>query len=230
MKIFMFFLSFSVIFCFYTPVFAEAETYRAGTEPLFIVDAGHGGADGGAVGVDGTYEKDLNLDLSLKLAELFYLADIDFVLTRDTDDDTDGDPESFVKRSDILARAECAEKYPSAVFIMIHMNSSTGVNDKGFQVFYGHLSEKSEDIAKTVYEAVSSSGLATRMREVKKAPSTVYLTKNIANPALLVECGFISNADDCALLTDGVYRQKLALVLFSAFCDISCESARSGDR
>ena len=128
MKTFVFFLSFFMVFFCSFPISAE-------NSPDFIIDPGHGGADGGAVGIDGTYEKDLNLDLSLKLAELFYLADIDFVMTRSTDDDTDGDSSSFLKREDIFARVDLAAKYPSAVFVMIHMNSSTGVNDKGFQVF-----------------------------------------------------------------------------------------------
>lgn len=212
MKTFVFFLSFFMVFFFSVPISAE-------NQPTFIIDAGHGGTDGGAVGLDGTLEKDLNLDLSLKLAELFYLADTDFILTRSFDDDTDGDPSSFSKRADILSRAALAAKYPSAVFVMIHMNSSTGKNDKGFQVFYGHKAAASETVANNIHTAVESSCLANRMREVKKAPSSVYLTEHVENTAVLVECGFISNEDDLRLLREPLYRQKLALVLFSALLE-----------
>lgn len=209
MKTFVFFLSFFIVFFSSLPFSAE-------NSPEFIIDAGHGGADGGAVGIDGTNEKDLNLDVALKLSDLFYLAGVGHIMTRTSDCDTDGDPSSFRKRDDILTRASLAAEFPSAVFVMIHMNSSTGANDKGFQVFYGHKSPESENVAKKIYSAVSGSELSNRMREVKKAPSSVYLTETVENPAVLVECGFISNTEDAALLTDECYRQKLALVLLSA--------------
>lgn len=212
MKTFVFFLSFFI-------VFFSSLTLSAENTPEFIIDAGHGGADGGAVGIDGTYEKELNLDVSLKLSDLLYLAGVDHIMTRTSDCDTDGDPSSFNKRDDILARSAVAKQYPSAVFVMIHMNSSTGAKDKGFQVFFGHRSPESENAAQKIYSAVSASGLTNRMREVKKAPSSVYLTETVENTAVLVECGFISNTDDCRLLTDECYRQKLAVVLLSALCE-----------
>lgn len=211
MKTFVFFLSFFIVFFCSFPFSAEIS-------PEFIIDAGHGGADAGAIGIDGTYEKDLNLDVALKLSDLLYLSGTTHSMTRTYDSDTDGDPSSFIKRNDILSRASLAAANPSAVFVMIHMNSSTGANDKGFQVFYGHRSAESENFAQRIYSAVSLSGLATRMREIKKAPSSVYLTETVENAAVLVECGFISNAEDIMLLTDECYRQKFAVVLLSALC------------
>jgi len=180
---------------------------------LVILDAGHGGADCGAIGVNDVYEKDLNLSTVLMLRDLCELAGFDCVLTRSTDDDTDGDTLSFNKTADIYARRDLAEKYPDSLFVSIHMNYSTGKNDRGFQVFYGINGEAA---AAEIHDAVEKSSLAYRMREVVESPSNIYLMKHIQSPAVLVECGFISNEGDAELLYDNLYREKLSLVLFSA--------------
>lgn len=180
-----------------------------------IIDPGHGGTDGGASGIGDIAEKHFNLSLSLKLRDIFVLSGYSVIMTRDTDDDTDGET-GFNKKQDIHNREAIADNNPKLPYISIHMNYSLASRDKGFQVFYGSQNSESRVLAEAVHLYVENSGLANRMREVKAAPDTVYLMQNMVNPAILVECGFLGNDEDFALLSDAAYREKLALVLYAA--------------
>ncbi len=195
-------------------IIAFNETNKS-VRPTVIIDPGHGGADGGAIGLHDVPEKHFNLSTALKLYDLMLLCGYDAKLTRNSDDDTDGEA-GFNKKNDIFSREELGKKYPEAVFLSIHMNSSTSVKDKGFQVFYGNKNSESYSLGEYIYKGMSESNLATRMRELKASPTTVYLMKNLKNPCVLIECGFIKNAEDFALLSDEKYRQKLAMVFLSA--------------
>ena len=199
----------------FTPQICAFAAANSPARPLVIIDPGHGGADGGAVGLAGAAEKHFNLSTALKLADLMTLSGYEVLLTRTTDDDTDGTPE-FNKRQDILAREALGRTYPQAPFISIHMNSSASPNDKGFQVFYGTQNAASKDLCAQVYTQAEKSNLTTRLREQKAAPNTVYLMQNLPNPCVLAECGFIRNAQDFNLLSSPVYRLKLAMVLLAA--------------
>ena len=185
------------------------------SKKTIIIDPGHGGADGGATGLKGLSEKHLNLSLSMKMRDLFILCGYDVLMTRTTDDDTDGQ-DGFHKRDDILNREAVANENPEAVFLSVHMNASPASRDKGFQVFYGWKNPKSKTLAEEIHSCMTECGLATRMREVKIAPDTVRLMKSIENPCILLECGFIGNEEDFALLTQPDYRQKLALAFVTA--------------
>ena len=178
-----------------------------------IIDPGHGGQDGGAVGITGVYEKDLNLQMSMFLKEYFENAGVKVIMTRTEDADTDG-MEGFHKTEDIMNRYYLSQRYPDGIFLSVHMNSSTSSADKGFQVFYGSENETSKDLAQYVYDSVEESALVTRLREVKAAPRTVYLMNHLTSPCILLECGFISNTADSELLTDSAYAKDLAYVLF----------------
>lgn len=190
-----------------------------------IIDPGHGGEDGGAIGIGGLSEKHLNLSLSLKMRDLFILCGYDVIMTRTTDDDTDGQ-EGFHKRDDIMNREAVAKENPDALFLSVHMNASPSARDKGFQVFYGTKNPESKILAEEVHSLMTASGLATRMREVKASPDTVYLMKAIENPCILLECGFMGNEEDFALLTQADYRQKLAFVFTAATANFFRNSAK----
>lgn len=192
--------------------FYETNNY---VRPVVIIDPGHGGTDGGATGLQNISEKHFNLSTAMKLYDLMLLSGYDAKLTRNSDDDTDGEA-GFNKKKDILTRENLGKEYPDAVFLSIHMNSSTSSMDKGFQVFYGSKNPESVSLAEFIHKEMSACNLATRMRELKAAPNTVYLMKNLPNPCVLIECGFIKNNEDFSLLSDEKYRQKLALVILSA--------------
>lgn len=179
---------------------------------VIIIDAGHGGDDGGAVSIGGICEKDLNLAMSKSLSSNLEAMGYHVIMTRTDDTDTDGE-EGFNKRKDILNRLKYTEQYPNSLFISVHMNSSTSSTDKGFTVFYGKKNELSKKIAENIYYAVENFAYTSRLRDVKEAPDSVYLMNNCTVPAILVECGFISNKTDEALLIDEKYREDLSYIL-----------------
>lgn len=183
-----------------------------------IIDPGHGGKDSGAIGIGKVLEKDLNLDVALNLRDFFQSAGYNTIMTRETDDDTDGS-ESFNKTQDILKRASYTVEYPNSIYISIHMNSSGSSNDKGFQVFYGWINKDSKNLAQSVYNVIKKSEIINRLREVKKSPETVYIFKKVTVPAVLIECGFIRNKEDFALLNDAEYRKTLAFILFCGIAE-----------
>ena len=179
---------------------------------VIIIDSGHGGDDGGAVSIGGICEKDLNLAMSKSLSSNLEAMGYHVIMTRTDDTDTDGE-EGFNKRKDILNRLKYTEQYPNSLFISVHMNSSTSSTDKGFTVFYGEKNELSKKIAENIYYAVENFAYTSRLRDVKEAPDSVYLMNNCTVPAILVECGFISNKTDEALLIDEKYREDLSYIL-----------------
>ena len=179
---------------------------------VIIIDAGHGGDVGGAGSIGGICEKDLNLAMSKSLSSNLEAMGYHVIMTRTDDTDTDGE-EGFNKRKDILNRLKYTEQYPNSLFISVHMNSSTSSTDKGFTVFYGEKNELSKKIAENIYYAVENFAYTSRLRDVKEAPDSVYLMNNCTVPAILVECGFISNKTDEALLIDEKYREDLSYIL-----------------
>ena len=163
---------------------------------------------------DGSCEKDYNLANAKKLRIFFDMAGFDTVMTRDTDDDTDGDGSGFSKKKDIRNRVEIAESAADSILLSIHANLSTAERDKGFTAFYGVKREDSQLFAEKITEACADTDLCTRIRDVKKAPSTVYIQQNVDRVSVLIECGFLSNHEDLALLKSDEYRQKLMFAVF----------------
>ena len=187
--------------------------------PTVIIDAGHGGEDGGAVGVDGVYEKDLNLAIALELEEMLRTAGISTRLTRDTDIllyDRNSDYMGQKKAQDMAARVAIAEEYEDAVFISIHMNTFTQAKYSGLQVYYSENSPKSAELAETVQTLVAQSLQPNNTRKIKPSGTNIYLLEKITHPAILIECGFISNPEECALLGTAEYRHRLCMTIFSA--------------
>ncbi len=186
--------------------------------PAVIIDAGHGGQDGGATGVNGSNEKDINLAMALCMRDIFLFGGYDVIMTRTEDTDTDGQ-DGFHKHDDIVARAAVGQQNPDAIFLGVHMNASGAARDQGFTAFYGRKSERSKALADSISAAVGKSGLTTRLRDVKMSPDTVYIFKTIPNTSVLVEFGFMTNPDDCALLSQPDYRTAFAATVF---CGVTC--------
>ncbi len=218
------FITFVLVLCICFAAFPLLQSEGTEEDFVIILDAGHGGEDGGAVSASGKCEKDLNLDMTLKLSEKLSSMGYETVLTRTEDSDTDNET-GFNKRKDILNRLAFTEKYPNSVFISVHMNSSTSPNDKGFQVFYGKKNGLSVNLAEAVHFTVENFAYTSRLREVKIAPDSVYLMVNSSVPSALVECGFISNKTDETLLLDEKYRDGLS---YSIACGIDKFCVESG--
>lgn len=186
------------------------------TQKTVIVDAGHGGDDGGAIGIDGTVEKDINLDIALKLEKILKFYGFNVIMTRTQDVMTcDDGLDSLRKRkiSDIHNRFELMRKNPGAIFISVHQNKFEDSSQHGTQVFYSGNDERSKELAEAIQTSVTLTLQRKNDRVVKKSGSGIYLLYHAKIPAVLVECGFISNSDEVKKLKDESYRMKLAILI-----------------
>lgn len=184
--------------------------------PTVILDAGHGGIDGGAVGVDGTNEKDINLSITLKTDEMLRAAGFNTLLVRDSDTLICDDGLSSVrekKSSDLHNRMKIMEQTDNCLFLSIHQNSYPSASSNGTQVFYSPNDEASGQIALSLQNTVRSLLQPDNKRKTKKSTTSVYLLYYATKPAVMVECGFITNAEDCRKLNDEDYQNKMAFAI-----------------
>ncbi len=188
------------------------------SEPCLIIDAGHGGEDGGAVGVLGTLEKDLNLAVASTMECYAKVLGIPVQMTRSEDCLLSGDAVSARKNADLKNRTLIAKEHPKAVFLSIHMNSFVGAKCQGLQVFYSKNHERSKEIAQSIQELCATVLQKDNTRVPKAAGSNIYLLDRIQNPAVLVECGFISDAEEEQRLCSEKYQKQTALMILGAVC------------
>ncbi len=187
--------------------------------PTVIIDAGHGGEDGGTSGEDGTLEKHLNLAIALELEQMLRSMGVKTRLTRTEDIllyDRNSDYVGHKKAQDAAARIAIAEEYDSAVFISIHMNSFPQKKYYGLQVYYSELSPESFKVAEQIQALTVKNLQPDNKRQIKPIGKNVYIMNKIEHPAVLVECGFLSNPEECALLSSKEYQSKLSLVICGA--------------
>ena len=187
------------------------------TSITVIIDAGHGGADGGAVGVTGVLEKDINLAISKQLESMFRLCGINTVMTRNDDRllYKEGQ-ESRKKFYDLKNRTDLVNSYENAILISIHQNKFPIEKYSGLQVYYSQNEKDSEKIAGLIQSKTAQHLQPENKREIKKAGRNIYILNNAKLPAVLVECGFLSNGREEANLSDINYQKKIAAVIFSA--------------
>ena len=181
-----------------------------------VLDAGHGGEDGGASSADGLLEKDINLALVLTMRDILTANGINVILTRDTDTllyDRNVDYHGRKKMLDMAARLKIAEQTPNAVFVSIHMNTYPHPSCRGVQVWYSENNDSSPELAKVIHSTTQEILQPDNDRPIKRSGSSIYLLHHLSCPAVLVECGFLSSPTEAALLADESYRQQLALTL-----------------
>lgn len=197
----------------------DTDTHPPQKRLTVVLDAGHGGEDGGAVSESGLFEKDLNLAMSEKLKTLFEANGVTVVMTRETDIllyDRTVDFKGRKKALDLLARRRIGEANPNAIFISIHMNAYPLPQYHGLQVWYSKNNPQSERIAESIQKTVADALQPQNDRAVKPATSSIYLLHHLTTPAVLVECGFLSNAEEAKRLNDPVYQESLAFAIFLA--------------
>ncbi len=214
--LFLIILSAMLYFTFMANSSADGVMTKPVLKQTVIIDAGHGGDDGGAIGIDGTVEKDINLDIALKLEKLlkFYGFDVIMIRTEDIMTCDDG-LDSLRKRkvSDIHNRFDVLEKNPDAVFISIHQNKFEDNSQHGTQVFYSGNNDESKLLAESIQNSIVSVLQPDNSRVVKKSGSGIYLLYHAKLPAVLVECGFISNPAEVKKLNHENYRMKIAILI-----------------
>lgn len=214
--LFLIILSAMLYFTFMANSSADGVMTKPVLKQTVIIDAGHGGDDGGAIGIDGTVEKDINLDIALKLEKLLKFYGFDVIMTRTEDIMTcDDGLDSLRKRkvSDIHNRFDVLEKNPDAVFISIHQNKFEDNSQHGTQVFYSGNNDESKLLAESIQNSIVSVLQPDNSRVVKKSGSGIYLLYHAKLPAVLVECGFISNPAEVKRLNDEKYRMKIAFLI-----------------
>jgi N-acetylmuramoyl-L-alanine amidase len=183
-----------------------------------IIDAGHGGRDGGASAADGTLEKHLNLAVAKKLEHLLRLADVRVVMTRSEDIELASPDSDHKKRDDLNARLAMTEQYENAILVSIHMNTFPVAKYSGLQVYYSKNHAKSLTLAEQIQKD-SLSLKADNDRTVKASGDSIFLLSHAKIPAVLVECGFLSNPEEAALLANEDYQRALARLLFLAIME-----------
>ena len=184
-----------------------------------ILDAGHGGEDGGAVSVTGVPESRVNLEIVQKLRDTLALYGVDPVVLREEDVSLH-DPEASTlrekKRSDLKNRVRAVEAVEGGTLLSIHQNSYPGSQYRGAQVFYAPTGG-SRELAELLQTALREELQPDNDRQAKPIPESVYLMNHVSCPAVLVECGFLTNPEEEALLRDGGYQRQLAAVLAGAW-------------
>lgn len=185
--------------------------------PIIIIDAGHGGFDGGASTNDGTPEKDINLKISLYLNEFLSSFGYKTILTRLVDESLESDGLTTIKSkktSDIHNRMKIMEDTESSLFISIHQNHYSVEKYNGTQVFYSlNFPEESSLLAQNIQDTVVSQLQPNNKRKIKECGSSVYLMFNAVKPAVLVECGFLSNNEEAEMLKTTQYQKKMAFCI-----------------
>lgn len=175
---------------------------------LVIIDAGHGGDDPGKIGVDGVQEKDLNLKMVLALRDLLEQQDVEVLMTREDAGGLYDERTSNKKVQDMRRRCELINREKPACVISIHQNSYHEESIHGAQVFYYKTSKESGELAKILQKELARVVEPTNHRQAK-ANDTYYLLKKTEAPTVIVECGFLSNWDECAKLQNEEYQAKL---------------------
>ena len=196
----------------------RVSTYGA-NRPVIIIDPGHGGADGGAVGIDNTIEDGINLEIAFILRDLFVLNGFEVVMTRETDvsiHDPGVTGLRAQKSSDLRNRLAFTEQFADNIFISIHQNKFSDSRQWGTQVFYGPNNPGSEVLAEIVQRSVVSMLQPENRRSHKKGGRNLFLIYRAKSPAILVEGGFLSNRQDALNLADSDYQAKFAFAIFCA--------------
>ena len=201
------------------PTVQETEPQNPPALRAVVIDPGHGGEDGGTQSDSGVYEKDLNLTVALLLRDILEANGVPVVMTRDEDVllyDRNGNHQGHKKQMDLASRLSTARHTEDCLFISIHMNSFPQSQYHGLQVWYGKEDPLSAEIAADIQSTVRALLQNDNARRTKAATDSIYLLKQLKSPAVLVECGFLSNPEEAERLSDPVYQQQLALAIASA--------------
>lgn len=223
----VFCLAFTALLCMLYGLFLAVQPHRkdgarrteaqGAEQPQVILDAGHGGRDGGARGVTGLVEKELNLEIASTLHDMLTAFGVNTDMTRRADslvcDENDPDLRGKRKQTDLKNRVALADANPQALFVSIHMNNFSVEKYSGLQVYYSPHADESRALALCIQENTAALLQPGNTRQIKAAGSNIFLLNRIRTAAVLVECGFLSNRAESERLADAIYQKQLALVL-----------------
>lgn len=188
-----------------------------------VIDAGHGGMDGGAVGTTyGTLEKNINLDVAKKTYLLLNLFGVPCTMTRTEDISLNYNPENTTaknKSADLFARLDFTNRQASPLFLSIHMNKFEQSRYSGAQTFFSPNHEGSKILGERIQEKMIAMVDNTNTRVAKQSDGSIFLLKNLKCPAVIVECGFLSNPTEEKNLTDEKYQKKISYAIVCGYLD-----------
>ena len=187
--------------------------------PTIVIDAGHGGEDGGASTYGGSPEKELNLLIALDLRDMLEAAGFNVIMTRTEDTllyDKNSDYKGHKKSMDLANRLKIARETEDAILISIHMNAFPETKYSGLQVYYSKNSPDSSSLAKLIQDMNKSVLSPDNDRKTKQAESNIYLLDRFEGTAVLIECGFLSNDAERERLNTAEYRKELAVCFFAS--------------
>ncbi|MBQ3426045.1 MAG: N-acetylmuramoyl-L-alanine amidase [Clostridia bacterium] len=199
-------------------VHRSAPAFSGAKQFAVVLDAGHGAPDGGAVGATGIEEKDINLDIVLKLREILLSRGVRVILTRDGDNgiyDSSAKTIREKKLSDMQSRRDMINGSGADLVVSVHINSFTGSSARGLHVFYDKAHPEAETTASAIQDSIAALTDA-KTHAVKPAADNLYLMQGSAVPMILVECGFLSNPEEEQLLLSEQYRAKIAFAIANA--------------
>lgn len=194
----------------------------AEAEKVLVIDPGHGGIDGGALSVDGCKESDLNLLIGRKLQYMAELIGQRSVMTR-SDDGGGGSYGDYSEHENLVSRCAFVEGIPNAVLISIHQNSFPTSQPSGVQVLYA-ATPGSDSLGKRCHQNLISLLDPENRRLAAPAPKSLYLTSHVSCPAILVECGFMSNPFEVLKLRSDAYQSSIALILLGSLIQTLSEN------
>ncbi len=174
-----------------------------------VLDVGHGGNDPGKIGVDGSLEKDINLAIAKRLKTYLEASDVEVILTRDSDTGLYGEKDNRKKMADMKKRCEIIDEIKPEIVVSIHQNSYHQEEISGGQVFYYKGSDKGKKLAEILQKRFDYV-LGEANRRQAKANDNYYLLLHVKQPIVIVECGFLSNWKEAAMLNSEEYQDRLA--------------------
>jgi len=232
-KVFIFLSILLVIFLFTIQDVKLSSSTQISTDNnlVIIIDAGHGGVDGGAVSEDGTNEKDINLEISLKLNEILTIMGFDTKMVRTTDvsiHNLDAETIRQRKNSDLKNRKSLMDEIENCIYVSIHQNKFSDERIWGAQTFYSPNNNESKVLSEFIQTEIVKHIQPTNKRVVKKSGTNIYILYNATKPAVMVECGFMSNKNELFQLKDENYQSQMAFSIMSGIVNYHISEVTNG--
>ncbi|SFF12761.1 N-acetylmuramoyl-L-alanine amidase [Bacillus sp. OV194] len=212
-------LGFTLLLFILTYQFTENRSWKSWNLPLsgkvIVLDPGHGGMDGGAVGSDGVLEKDISLDISLKLRDYLQEAGALVIMTRERDKDLGNKDTGRIrarKWEDLRKRKEIINGSNGDLYVSIHLNALPSSRWRGAQVFFNPADKKGEAASKFIQNEIKRNLQNTN--RIAKSIDGIYLMRTSKLPATLVEVGFLSNPNERELLKTKSYQHKVSASVY----------------
>ena len=204
-------------------VFVKIFVSNGGLKPVIsqnsrstlVLDAGHGGIDGGAISDSGLKESDINLQIALKTEALVRFLGIDTVMTGETDTDN-SDNKAYSEHDNLVQRVKLANSTENAVLISIHQNKFPSAVVSGAEVMYSD-NDDSKALGLITQDNLVTLLDSSNRRVARPAPKELLLTSSVECPTILVECGFMSNPQEVQKLASNDYQLKLAAILAGSY-------------